>query len=78
MDGVTGGGIGGGDLVGYRLGELERRLGNLEQPVSDIQQALTRIEKILEGAATKRFVSYWMLSLVTANVLALLGHLLMT
>ena len=35
---------GGGDLVDYRLGELERRVGNLENSLAEIQQTATAVK----------------------------------
>lgn len=63
---------GGGDLVGHRLGELERRVGNLEESVSDVRQTVTRIEEQLKGVATKHFVLY----LLAGVLVTLVGHLL--
>ena len=71
-----GGGIGGGDLVDYRLGELERRVGNLEQSVSDIQQTVTAVKEQMKNVATKHTVAFWVVGAVVLNFLTLLGHLL--
>ena len=67
---------GGGDLVGYRLGELERRVGNLEESVSDIQLTVAAVTEQMKSVATKHTVSFWIVGVVAVNVLALLGHLL--
>ena len=67
---------GGGDLVGHRLGELERRVGKLEESVSDIQQTASAIKEQLKSVATKHTVSFWILGAVIVNFLTLCGHLL--
>ena len=83
--GSTGGS--GGDLVGYRLGELERRVGTLEQSISDpketvarldsnVKEAVARIETSMEGVATKHAVAFWIMGAVVVNFLAVACHLL--
>ena len=67
---------GGGDLVGYRLGELERRVGKLEESVSDIQQTVAAIKEQLNSVATKHTVAYLFVGAVILNFLTLCGHLL--
>lgn len=67
---------GGGDLVDYRLAQLERRVGNLEQSVSDIQQTVTAVKEQMKNVATKHTVSFWIVGAVIVNFLTLLGHLL--
>ena len=67
---------GGGDLVGYRLAELERRVSNLEQSVSDVRQTVATIKTQMETVATKYTVSFWIIGAVVVNFVALVGHLL--
>ena len=67
---------GGGDWVGYHLGELERRVGNLEESVSDIQQIVSAIREQMKSVATKHTVSFWIVGVVIVNFLTLVGHLL--
>ena len=67
---------GGGDLVGYRLGELERRVGNLEQSISDVRETVASIKEQMKSVATKHTVSIWIVGAVIVNFLTLVGHLL--
>ena len=67
---------GGGDLVDYRLGELERRVGNLEASIADIQQTATAVQEQMKSVATKHTVSAWIVGAVIVNFLTLIGHLL--
>lgn len=71
-----GGSAGGGDLVGCRLGELERRVGKLEESISDIRDGVTAVKEQMTSVATKHTVSFWIIGAVVVNFLALLGHLL--
>ena len=67
---------GGGDLVDYRLGELERRVGNLEVSIANIQQTVTAVQEQMKSVATKHTVSFWIVGAVIVNFIALVGHLL--
>ena len=67
---------GGGDLVDYRLGELERRVGNLENSLSEIQQTVTTVKEQMNSVATKHTVAFWVVGAVVVNFLSLFGHLL--
>ena len=67
---------GGGDLVDYRLGELERRVGNLENSLSEIQQTVTAVKEQMKNVATKHTVAFWVVGAVFVNFLSLVGHLL--
>ena len=66
----------GGDLVGYRLGELERRVGSLERSTSEVKETVARIEESMKGVATKYVVSFWIIGAVLANFVAVACHLL--
>ena len=72
--GSTGGG--GGDLVDYRLGELERRVGNLEESLGRIQETATAVKEQMKSVATKHTVAFWVVGAVFVNFLTLVGHLL--
>ena len=67
---------GGGDLVDYRLGELERRVGNLEHSLSEIQKTTTAVKEQMKSVATKYWVAFWVIGAVIVNFLTLIGHLL--
>lgn len=71
-----GGSAGGGDLVGCRLAELERRVGKLEESVSDIRDGVAAVKEQMTSVATKHTVSFWIIGAVVVNFLTLLGHLL--
>ena len=74
--GGGGGSAGGGDLVDYRLAELERRVGKLEESVSDIRASVSAMKQQMTNLATKYTVAFWMVGAVVVNFLALVGHLL--
>lgn len=67
---------GGGDLVAYRLGELERRVGKLEDALTEVQRAATAVEAQMNSVATKHTVAFWVVGAVAINFLTLFGHLL--
>ena len=67
---------GGGDLVDYRLGELERRVGNLEESVGEIQKAVTAVQEQMKSVATKYWVSLLFGGVVVVQFLGVLTHLL--
>ena len=67
---------GGGDIVDYRLHELERRVGNLEKSIANVQQTVTAVREQMKSVATKHTVSFWIVGAVIVNFLALIGHLL--
>ena len=71
-----GGSTGGGDLVDYRLGELERRVGNLEESIANIQQTVTAVQEQMKSVATKHVVSFWFAGALIVNLVGLVGHLL--
>lgn len=74
--GQSGGGSAGGDLVGHRLGELERRVGKLEDSISEIGNTVTAVQEQMKSVATKHAIAFWVVGAVVVNFLTLLGHLL--
>lgn len=74
--GQSGGGSAGGDLIEYRLGELERRVGKLEDSISDIGHTMTAVLEQMKSVATKHSIAFWIIGAVVVNFLTLFGHLL--
>ncbi len=68
---------GNGDIITFRLGELERRMGNIETTVNEITTTLGRIKEKLGSVATKAFV-WQTLAGSMVLILTLFAHVLIS
>lgn len=71
-----GGGGGNGNLVAYRLTEVERRVSTLEGKVDDIKIICTRIETRMEEVPSKSYVWRIIVGVLFVSVITLVAHIL--
>ena len=79
-----GNGNGGGNLVDYRLQELERRVNEMEQTTKKINDTVIKIdtkldgiEKTIKNLPSKSYVLWYSVVIIAVAFLSILGHVLL-
>ena len=68
------GGNGHGGLINHRLKELERRVTRLENDISEIKTLCTEIKTGMSPLASKTYVLWVSVSMISLAFLTLFGH----